>query len=274
MDKETACAFGGFCHEPNTGGLYSSPSFLAARTVVMIAIRPPEYFPGPAYCALMASCRRFVLADTFQFSRQSFHNRSQLRTPDGRQWITIPLEGGGRGTSIHDARIDGRKPWASRHRRALLFNYRSSPYFEYYEDRVVDLLEHPWDSLGAVTVTSVRLVHALLELDCDLVVASESFSPPPHDLSKAIEAVGAAEPIGILPDALAHDALYLPDLVTVDIQMAPYRQVFPGFVGGLSVLDLLFNLGPGAKAWLLQHMSVSRPVREDSHPNAPSTRGG
>ena len=74
----------------------------------MIAIRPPEYFPCLAYAALLLAVDCFVLADTFQYSRQSFQNRTKVRNPQGWQWVSIPLKGGQHGRPICQVEKIGR----------------------------------------------------------------------------------------------------------------------------------------------------------------------
>src|SRR5690606_15157503 len=51
--------------------------------LMMTAVRPPEYFPRLEYAALLLAAERFVVADTFPFSRQGWQNRTRIRTPEG-----------------------------------------------------------------------------------------------------------------------------------------------------------------------------------------------
>lgn len=201
----------------------------------MYAIRPPEYFPGLPFWAVMMHCERFVLADTFQYTRQSFQNRTKLRNPNGWQWLTVPLKGGQRGRAIAETEIDNTVPWRGKHLRALSFNYRSAPYFEYYEDRLVDFFEREWKRLGTLTVASVALVAHFLSL------------PSPELLSSIDEDFLGSESDELL---LESDP---PDLEGVRLRFRDphYDQNFDGFEAGMSVLDLLFNHGPNAKSILL-----------------------
>lgn len=223
----------------------------------MTGIRPPEYFPGLDFCALLLAVDRFVIADTFPFSRQSLQNRARVRSADGGHWISVPLVGGGRGRLLVEAAIDGKRPWWPAHRRALGFDYRSAPYFEYYEERVLSLLRGCWPSLGALTVATVQLVHGLLGAECELVIASETLPPPSENLASVVASVLAGDVLATTAGSLDHDRSLVDRTAVVRLHVEPYRQVFPGFVPGLSVLDLLFNLGPDARAWIRERTEVT-----------------
>ena len=110
----------------------------------MLAVRPPEYWPRLSYFALMDRVERFVLADTFQYSRQSFQNRAKLRTPQGWQWISVPLRGGQHGRPVCDVAIEGVPYCMGKHWRAFTFNYHATPFFAYYEDAFRPLFDAEW----------------------------------------------------------------------------------------------------------------------------------
>ena len=199
---------------------------------LMYAIRPPEYFPGLPFWALMLRCDRFLLAESFQYSRQTFQNRARIRNPTGWQWLTVPLKGRQHGRAIRDVEIDNTVPWRGKHFRALTFNYRSTPYFEFYEERFAGLYEQDWPRLGPLTVASIRLVARLMSLDAPEVLPErdEKAEPPP-----ASELLLESDP---------------PDLQGARLRFnePEYHQNFEGFEPGMSILDLLFNHGPDAKS--------------------------
>lgn len=214
----------------------------------MIAVRPPEYFPRLAYLALGHEADRFVVADTFRYSRQSFQNRARLRTPQGRQWITIPLKGGQRGRSIWKIEIENREPWPRKHWGAFIYNYRTTPYFEFYESQFAPFFERSWKTLGELTCASVELLHRLYGLDAILERAS-SHPSSPATLPHVLEATGARSLLTV-PEAAPHDAHASDKVQVLHFDEPEYRQNFDGFVPGLSAVDLLFNYGPQAAAYL------------------------
>ncbi|MCH7638941.1 MAG: WbqC family protein [Bacteroidetes bacterium] len=80
----------------------------------MTAVRSPEYFPRIEYCALMFEAEWFVIADTFPFSRQSWHNRTKIRPPDeqGRQRLTVPRKHGATDKALNALELDASTFWA------------------------------------------------------------------------------------------------------------------------------------------------------------------
>lgn len=219
----------------------------------MFAVRPPEYFPRPAWFALMASVDTFVVADTFQYSRQSYQNRARLRTPDGVHWISIPLRGGQHGRPIAAVEIDPRRDWPGKHRRAFEYNYRSTPFFEYYEPDFVPLFRREWTHLAALTGATIRLLHRLLGLTTELVFASALPGVPatPAAVREALGGPGLLSP----EDAAPYDRRSVPDVAVFRYRTPAYRQNFPGFEPDVSVVDLLFNYGPEATGILLSGIS-------------------
>lgn len=222
----------------------------------MIAVRPPEYFPRLCYMALIQHADRFVLADTFQYSRQSFQNRSKLRNPQGWQWITVPLAAHQHGRPVRQVEINRDDPWCGKHWRAFQYNYRSTPYFEYFEAEVEPFFERAWTRLGVLTCASVERLHALMGLTTPLVRASE-LDGAPDTLAGILAAVGE-DAVVSPPDAAPHDATVTDVVQVFHYDAPPYHQNFDGFEPGMSAADLLFNYGPEASSILAQGVRVMR----------------
>ena len=212
----------------------------------MTAIRPPEYFPRLEYCALVLAAERFVIADTFPFSRQSWHNRTKIRTPDeqGWQWLTVPRKHGARTKALNVVELDDSSSWARTHQRALNVNYSMAPFYEQFGDEIEALLSHTYSSLGAVTAAMLKWVHEKINGPSELIVASE-LPGAPNTLKGVWEALGRFETLITLPESADRDARSLPgaNVETFHFTEQPRAQNFPGFVPGLSVLDMLFNQG-------------------------------
>ena len=219
----------------------------------MIALRPPEYFPGLAYMALVQRAGRFVLADTLPYRRRTMQNRGRLRTPQGWQWISVPLKGGQRGRPIAEVRLENRERWLVKHWRSFQYNYRSTPYFEFYEPEVKPFFEREWTHLGALTCASVELLAGLMDLPTPLVRASRLPGAPrtAAAIEEALRASGETAALRVpasgraegLSEAEKAGGMFHFDAPT-------YRQNFEGFEPGMSAADLLFNLGPEAAARL------------------------
>ncbi len=208
----------------------------------MIAIRPPEYFPDLSFIALATQVKTFVLADTFQYSRQSRQNRSKLRNPDGWQWISVPLQSRPPGCVIAEAMIENHEPWQRKHWRALEYNYRSTPYFEFYEPALRPIVLGEWTRLADLSCATALFLFEQFEIDAEVLRASEMQSAP-TDVREAARALGS-DALLSLPEAAPHDAESGCHVSAAEFVQPEYRQNFEGFEPEMSAVDLLFNYGP------------------------------
>ena len=208
-----------------------------------VAIKSPEYLPRPSFVALMQSVDVFVLADTFQYSRQSYQNRARIRTPHGWHWISVPLVGRQHGRPVVETEIDNRTHWQSKHSRSIGFNYSQTAYYAFIEDKIRQLFENRWTILGDLTCQSVSTIHEIFQMKCRLLRAS-AMQGCPASLEEVLEVIPATE--------LVTDD-YWP--VMQDIKMPVsglsfnepiYRQHFEGFETEISALDIACNYGPEA----------------------------
>jgi len=246
---------------PGTGPADFMLVGLFIRCTLMIAIRPPEYFPRPSYVALMQHADTFVVADTFQYSRQSFHNRTKLRNPNGWQWITVPLKSYGHQEAIRDVPIDHHDRWQERHWRSFMYNYRSTMYFEFFEDRFRPVFEEAeWKKLGALTRRTVDIMAQLLGIDTPLVFAS-NLPEAPDSVARVIEALDDDAPPLLVPEATAAiDAGAADDVQVLTFDLPSYRQNFEGFEAEMSAMDLAFNYGPESGR-MIADASTVRPLQ-------------
>ena len=220
----------------------------------MIAIRPPEYFPRLEYAALLLVVDRFVLADTFQYSRQSFQNRTRVRNPQGWQWVSIPLKGRQHGRPICQVQIRQVEAWQKRHRKAFEYNYRPTPYFDFYEAAFAPLFRQPWTHLADLTCATVELLHTLLGEPTTLIRAS-TLAGQPAGLRELLDEVGP-EPLLVPAVSAPVDAQAVSPLQVLHYAHPRYRQAFDGFEPGMTAFDVLFNYGPEAASIIKEGIGI------------------
>ena len=214
----------------------------------MLSVRPPEYFPGLEFVALMMSVEDFVMADMFQYSRQSFQNRTRVRSSQGAHWLTVPLSGGQHGYPSVRTRISPIVDWRQRHWKALVHSYGRTPFFARYEAALADFFATEHAFLADATCASVTLTHALFGLRTRLWRASVMEGQP---CTMAEAARSFPHQVVLLPPAAAHaDRHREMKIRMLDFMHPTYRQAFAGFVSGMTALDLLFNYGPDSAALL------------------------
>ncbi|MEM8488706.1 MAG: WbqC family protein [Bacteroidota bacterium] len=222
--------------------------------IVRIAIRPPEYLPRLHFIALMQSVDVLVLADTFQYSRQSFQNRTRVRTPQGTHWISIPLLGRQHGRPCIQTVIDSSIHWRSKHLRSISFNYSQTPYFGFIADGLQTLYQSEQAYLADVTCQSVEMMQQMYQVGCTVVRAS-ALAGCPASLQGILELMPAKTLVVPADDLHQAEAAPIP-VEVLHLDETAYRQQFEGFYPGTSALDLLCNYGPEAPGMVRDSLKI------------------
>jgi hypothetical protein len=174
------------------------------------------------------------------YPKQTLRNRALILTAQGPKPLTVPVRAGAsqqkkRATEIE---IDYAHRWVLPYWRTLQTAYNRTPYFLYYADALHDDLFRRPATLWELNETLLRRLFGWIAPATPLQLTTEwQRTPPPSVLDRR----NAYAP-GALPDIM---------------RVPPYPQTFgAGFENGLSVLDLLFTLGPNTGAFLRSAASV------------------
>lgn len=193
----------------------------------------PCYFPSISqYVAMVqASEIHFEVEDHFQ--KQTNRNRMYIYSPNGKQLLNVPVKH--HSEKIHqktkDIQIEYAFDWQKQHFKSLEAAYRSSPFFEFFEDDIQSIFQKKPTYLLDLNLEIFELLNNCLSIKLNYSPTTEYFHIP-KDL---IDLRGLANG--------------KKDLT----QLAPYSQVFQdkhNFINNLSVLDLLFNEGRYALDYL------------------------
>lgn len=211
----------------------------------MQIITHPLYFaPIPLYAQLYAS--QGILVDTDSpFVKQTFRNRAIIATENGKQALTIPVVHNYL-QKMRDVRISEHGNWRHVHWNAIQSAYRKSPFFDYYADDFAHFYEERDGFLLDFNMRLHNVVCQLLGLERDIAILEKKEENDYSDL-RWMASVQELE-----------KEYYSKSI--------PYYQVFSqrnGFIPNLSIVDLLFNMGP-------EGLLVLRDT-EKSFSNTPST---
>ena len=167
------------------------------------------------------------------FQKQTYRNRCLIATTNGIQALTVPVERDAE--QIGSARISDHGNWRHLHWNALKSAYGESPFFDYYQDDIRPFFEQRWDYLLDFNEAIRKKMCELLDIE-PIVSLTETF---------------------IAPEGLAGDfrSAIRPKHPEPDPDFTPkrYYQVYEqkhGFLPNLSILDLLFNMGPESVLYL------------------------
>jgi len=194
----------------------------------------PTYFPNVLTMSVVVSTA--VCWEVFDnFQKQTYRNRCLICTDQGVHRLTVPIQhvGGEEGRQLYrDVRLDHSMPWQRQHWRGLQTAYRTSPFFEYYEDELVGLFEKLHSFLLDMNFEILEVLAALLGFELSLLRTAK-YDPM----------LSEDEDARFLVNAKNSSAF----------ENEPYHQVFAdrhGFIPNVSVLDLLFNMGPESLVYL------------------------
>lgn len=216
-----------------------------------VAILQSNYIPWKGYFDLIASVDEFILYDDMQYTRRDWRNRNQIKTPEGVQWLTVPVKVKGKyEQKIKETEIDGEK-WAGDHWKALRQNYAKSTCFK----EICALLEPLYLGVKYPTISSLN--KSFLTAICGYLGITTKFSDSSdyqlvegktERLVDLCLQAGASEYIsGPSAKGYVDEQLFTANQVALKWfsydSYPAYPQQWGEFVHSVSIVDLLFNCG-------------------------------
>jgi hypothetical protein len=163
------------------------------------------------------------------FQKQTYRNRCLIATTQGIQALTVPIERQSPVNYIKDIRISDHGNWCHLHWNALQSAYGESPFFDYYQDDIRLFFEQRWDYLFDFNEAIRAKMCELIDIQ-PKVSFTEEFVATVNNIKDYRSTINPKHPEA-----------------DPDFDPKPYYQVYQqkhGFLSNLSILDLLFNMGP------------------------------
>jgi hypothetical protein len=227
-----------------------------------VAILQSNYIPWKGYFDIIGSVDEFIIYDEVQYTKNDWRNRNKIKTPQGVQWLTIPVYQMSLGQKISETKVSNVK-WASKHWQSLQTNYSKAAFFR--EDK--PFFEHYYRNVRTPFLSEIN--EGLLMMICELIGIKTR-------ISKSADYVLTGDPTERLvslckqtnaelylsgPSAKNYlqEGLFEEEGIKVewaDYHNYPqYSQLFPPFEHAVSILDLIFNVG-GSNA--LKYLKCNR----------------
>lgn len=191
------------------------------------------YFPPIEYFYHILKSENIVIDNWETYKKQTYRNRCNVYSEKGLMPLTIPVtKPQGNGTKTNDILIADMNKWKGNHWKTIETAYMNSPFYEYYKEEIYEEFIKQYNKLTDFNNSLLKVILKLLEIDKQINY-SESFIKPntfPNDYRFNISPKES--------NSLIFDE---------------YIQVFSdrhGFIENMSILDLIFNLGPEAKYYL------------------------
>lgn len=187
------------------------------------------YFAPVQYYSKLNNYEDVLIERYDNYLKQTYRNRCLISTTNGVQALTVPIERyEGNKCNMKDIRISDHGNWRHLHWNALKSAYGESPYFEFYADDIFPFFDKRWDYL-------LDFNNAILNKVCELIDIHPSVK-----MTEKFEDGSDADDFRdvIRPKHQIEDSTFA---------VKEYYQVYKekyGFIPNLSILDLLFNMGP------------------------------
>jgi hypothetical protein len=245
---------------------------LSSRSSKRVAAVQSCYVPWKGYFDLINSVDEFVLYDHVQYTRQDWRNRNRIKTERGTKWLTIPVTVYG----LYEQRLDettvADRDWARSHWETVRQAYREAPFFTTYADPIAGAYE----ACSAEPLLS-RVNRHFLETICGVIGIqtrlrwSTDYGEFGGGTSGLVALCHAARATTYLSGPRGRDYIEEELFAEAGIELAyyeydgypEYRQLHEPFEHTVSILDLLFNVGPDAPTFM-KSFGSELPVSEAS----------
>ena len=225
-----------------------------------VVILQPSYIPWRGVFDQIRRADLFIFYDDVQYDKHGWRNRNQIKTAQGKQWLTIPVHSRGvtEGISIKDISIDWSKPWPKKHFNALKYAYAKAPHFPAYMPWLESIFSRRDKYLADFTIETTIELANLLGIKGTTFMRSSSL----HDIEgqktdrliQILMRVGATH---YLSGPSARDYIEKDQFIEAGIglefiqyEYPEYPQLHPPYDPHVSILDLLFMVGKNALSYL------------------------
>ncbi len=194
----------------------------------------PTYLPTITTMAVIIQAQDLFLEIKDNYQKQSYRNRTYINTANGRLGLTIPVKHtktlGHKKTS--NALIENNFLWQRQHWLSIQIAYRSSPFFEYYEDELAVLYTKEYKELQQFNLFAIDLLLVMMDANKEYDLTKSYQNPSEYTDLRALASTKSKSTPIIMPE---------------------YDQVFGEtneFNAQVSIIDLLFSEGPNAINYL------------------------
>lgn len=218
-----------------------------------VVILQPSYIPWRGYFDQIRSADLFIFYDDVQYDKHGWRNRNQIKTVNGKQWLTIPVHTKGvtQGIPIMDVRIDHNKPWRKKHLKSLTYAYTKAPYFQEYLPWLESIYSRQDEFLSEFTISTTKEIAKLLGITSTKYMRSseiENVDGQKTDrVIQILQSVGAKHYISgpsareYIDISAFRDAGISLDFM--EYNYPEYEQLHPPYDPFVSILDLIFMQG-------------------------------
>lgn len=135
------------------------------------AIHQPNYLPYPGFFNKVLNCDVFVIYDSVQFRKNNFQNRNRVCSPEGWQWLTIPVKHSF-GQKINDVEIKNPQKALKNNWLKIQTLYGKAPYFNQFGNILRDIYSKNYNKLADINYDLIIAICGILNINAKFIRSS------------------------------------------------------------------------------------------------------
>jgi len=220
-----------------------------------VAIHQPNFLPWLGYFHKIWVSDVFVFLDDVEYTKNGYINRNRIKTPQGEQWMTVPVIYSGRSKQkINETEIFNPEKSLKKVLATIEMNYKKTPYFTDYYEGFRDIMKKEQLSLFKLNIALIHWICESLDIKTEIRISSE-IGIIEEDATKRLIKICNKLAATTYVSGFGGQKYQEEDqfnkagiqLVTSGFKQQEYKQLWGEFIPFMSTLDALFNTGQYCK---------------------------
>jgi len=222
-----------------------------------VAVLQSNYIPWKGYFDIINEVDLFIFYDDVQYTKNDWRNRNKVKSVSGSQWLTIPVS-----SSIDQLIYEvgfQNSMWGIKHFKTLSALYSRAPFFKLYKPFLEDIyLNRQWKSLSEFNQFTIKFISTEILGITTKFKDSREFNCTGNKLDRLLDLLTKAEAELYVSGPAAQDYIDSSRFESQNIELVymdysnykEYDQLYPPFDHYVTILDLLFHLGPDSAEYI------------------------
>lgn len=208
-----------------------------------------NYLPWRGYFDFISDVDLFIFYDEVQYTKGDWRNRNLIKTPNGKQWLTVPVKMRSARQLIKDVSIDNTQDWISSQINRFDVSYKTAPFYPdaiNFLERLKQKKMISISELNRMLITDIcKYLDILTPLDVSWNYPSQGTKT--ERIIEILHKVHADVYLsGPSADSYLDKSLFLENNIQLEYKSYsydPYPQQWGSFMGDVTILDLIANCG-------------------------------